>query len=103
MGKRNKAKGRLLAMALAAVPAAGARASVTMIFDDGVGLPGKTDAAIAPGGTFNVSVYLNSTGEQTTGLNYYLTAPGAGSGHFKITNRVLTGAAYAATNPDNAT
>ncbi|MDB5324255.1 MAG: hypothetical protein JWN40_5886 [Phycisphaerales bacterium] len=101
MGNWNKAKGRLLAVALAAIPAAGARASVTLIFDDGLGLPGKTDVGIAPGSSFTVSVYLNSTIEQTTGLSYYLSAPGAGAGHFRITNRGLTNAAYTVPTPDN--
>ncbi len=94
-------RGFLAAIAIAAMPAVAARASVSLIFDDGDALPTKTNVAIAAGSTFTVGVYLNSTGEETTGLNYYLTAPGAGSGHFKITNRVLTGSAFEASNTDN--
>src|SRR2546421_6819261 len=98
-----RSRGLLVAIAACAIPAVAARASVSLIFDDGDSLPNKTNVAIAAGSSFTVGVYLNSTAEETTGLNYYLTAPGAGSGHFKITNRVLTGSAFEATNPDNAT
>jgi hypothetical protein len=95
-------RGFFAAIAIAAMPAAFARASVSLIFDDGDSLPTKTNVAIAAGSTFTVGVYLNSTGEETTGLNYYLSAPGAGSGHFKITNRVLTGSTFEASTTDNA-
>jgi hypothetical protein len=79
------------------------RAAVTIIFDDGDALPGNS-LPIAPGSTFQVSVFLNSTQEETTGVNYYLTAPGAASTHFQITARDTTGTLYSdLTNPDNST
>jgi hypothetical protein len=92
----------LAGVVLAAAPCV-SRAAVTLIFDDGDLLPGNS-LPIAPGSTFQVSVYLNSTGEETTGLNYFLSAPGAGSSHFQITARDTTGTLYSdLTNPDNST
>jgi hypothetical protein len=92
----------LAGLVLAAAPSV-SRAAVTLIFDDGDALPGNS-LPIAPGGTFQVSVFLNSTQEETTGLNYFLSAPGAGSNHFQITARDTTGTLYSdLTNPDNST
>jgi hypothetical protein len=92
----------LAGLVLAAAPCV-SRAAVTLIFDDGDLLPGNS-LPIAPGSSFQVSVYLNSTQEETTGLNYFLSAPGAGSNHFQITGRDITGSLYSdLTNPDNST
>jgi len=92
----------LAGLVLAAAPCV-SRAAVTLIFDDGDALPGNS-LPIAAGGTFQVSVFLNSTQEETTGLNYFLSALGAGSSHFQITARDTTGTLYSdLTNPDNST
>ncbi len=96
----------LAGLVVAVLPCA-ARATVTMIFDDGDLLPGNS-LPTAPGATFQVSVYLNSTQEETTGVNYYLSALGAGSTHFQITGRDIGTSPNQTlysdlTNPDNTT
>jgi hypothetical protein len=77
---------RLFAIAMIVACAANvSRATVTLIFDDGDASP--TGTTVAPGASFTFGVYVNSTAEETSGLNYFLLATGAGSGRFQITGR----------------
>jgi hypothetical protein len=59
--------------------------------------PNTGRVTVAPGATFDVRLNLssnNATAGRTTGLDYYLTMIGAGSGLFTIEDRNITGSAY---------
>lgn len=72
--------------------AATARAAVSLSFSDGSGV--LTAGTAERGGTFTVTLSLTSTTEQTTGLDYFLSAAGPASGVLRIDDRSLAGSPY---------
>ncbi len=56
----------------------------------------ETDVYIAPGGSFsvNLNVLIPSGADPVTGVNYWLATDAAGSGHFRLTDRDLTGSLF---------
>jgi hypothetical protein len=95
---------RLLAVAalgVVACTATDAAAAVTLSITDSSGPPAQGTAT--RGGSFFVSVFLNSTGEQTSGLDYKLQVSNNGSGLFRIIDRNLSTSPYSErTAPDSA-
>ena len=83
----------LIALAAAIGPAATSLATVSLTISDTVAPTGSV--TVAPGGTFTFTVRLVSTAEQTTGLDYYLTA--STPDIFTITDRNTAGGAYSDT------
>jgi hypothetical protein len=91
-----------LACLLIAVASAPTLATVSLTLSDGDATP--TYARIGAGGSVVLTVRLNATSEQTTGLDYFLRASGAGSsGLFSIGGRSLAGSAYPVPYFDDAT
>ena len=73
-----------------------ARASVSLAFVDQDGT-NNGSVNVAPNGTFNVRLNLvttNSTTDDHTGLDYYLTMLGSGSGLFSIQDRNIGASLY---------
>jgi MYXO-CTERM domain-containing protein len=77
-----------LAMLFCAAPAL---ATVSLTITDNDATPGST--IVGAGQTFNFTVNLVSTAEQTTGLDYYLTTPN-GDGFFSIVDRNTAGSTF---------
>jgi hypothetical protein len=76
---------------------AAAHAAVSLVFTDLDSTPNT--ANVLPGNSFTVRLNLtaqNSTTERTTGLNYFLTVLGSGSGYFRITDRNIGASTYSA-------
>jgi MYXO-CTERM domain-containing protein len=71
--------------------AAPALATVSLTITDNDATPGST--IVGAGQTFNFTVNLVSTAEQTTGLDYYLTTPN-GDGFFSIVDRNTAGSTF---------
>ena len=75
------------AAAAAVVFALPARATVSISLTDGDATP--TSRVVTPGSTFTITANLVSTGEQVTGVDYYLQASGPASGKLRITDRAV--------------
>lgn len=93
-GKGNRAPlictGVIAALAWASRPAT---AAVLLGFSDNDASP--TAGAVAPGGSLGLTVWLTSSGEQSTGLDYQLRVPAATvSGLLRVTSRSMAGSPY---------
>lgn len=73
------------AAAVAFVAAPAARATVSLSLSDGDATP--TSRVVTPGSTFTITASLISTGEQITGVDYYLQASGAAAGKVSLVDR----------------
>jgi len=93
---------------LAGSTALAAPSSVSLVLTDLDATPSET--TVLPGQTFNVRVNLVTTTatspnvqDRTTGLNYYLSMFGAGSGNFRIVDRNIGASTYNDLYNDDAT
>ena len=92
----------LIAMAvglLAVSTAIAAPSSVSLVLTDNDATPNSK--SVLPGQTFNVTLNLVTTTatspnvqDRTTGINYYLSMFGAGSGNFRIVDRNIGASTY---------
>ncbi|HYE18509.1 MAG TPA: PEP-CTERM sorting domain-containing protein [Tepidisphaeraceae bacterium] len=80
------------ALTLAAAWATPARATVALKLSDNDATP--TAVSVAAGQTFTVTASLISTGEQVTGVDYYLSTPTSIAGKFRIKDRNNAGSSF---------
>lgn len=83
----------LLALSLGLLAVNPASAVVSLAFGDTLGDP--SEATVASGDSFSITLTLTSTAELTSALSYFLAVDGAGSGGFRITGLDVTGSGFA--------
>jgi PEP-CTERM motif len=74
-------------------------AAISLSLTDNDGVP--TSTQVQQGAPFTVTVTLNSTSEQTTGLTYFLEDNAPGNPHLQIIGRNITGSLYSELTSSN--